>query len=102
MKRVAFRLSMPGRASWNGGWSGEGRNFVIYHDLTDKSAAKLFPEGKTRTSFSYHFGDGWSASVDAQIMVPGQRKAKSDGFAGYDWMVRSILQRGEIRASNAL
>jgi hypothetical protein len=33
-KRVEFTLSMPGRSSWNGGWSGEGRHFAIVRTLS--------------------------------------------------------------------
>jgi hypothetical protein len=95
MVRVEFRLAMPGCNSWNGRWSGEGRNYSIVRNLTDKKAAALL-DGKARESWGYNFGDGWFASVEARVVPKGERLRKSDGFAGYEWMVSSILADGEI------
>lgn len=90
MKRIEFRLSMPSRASWNGGWSGAGRNYVIVRTLTDQLADDLLAVG----SWYHRWDDGWGAQITARVMEPGQRKAKSDGFAGYDWMVANIIAYG--------
>lgn len=95
MTRIEFVLSMPGRNSWNGGWSGSGRHYAIVKTVPDKTAAALLGE-KPRESWGYDFGDGWFASVTARIVEKGERVRKSDGFSGYDWMVRSILADGEI------
>lgn len=95
MKRVEFKLTMPGRSSWDGKWSGQSRNYTIKKTLTDKIVAKLFGE-KQRESWGYNFGDGWFASVEGRIVPKGERLKKSDGFNGYDWMVRSIIADGEI------
>lgn len=93
MKRVEFKLSMPGRSSWNGKWSGEGQNYTIVRTLTDKTAAKLLDE-KGTGYWSHAFGDGWVAGVDARTLVKGERAKKSDGFCGYEWMVENIILYG--------
>ena len=95
MKRVEFRLSMPGRNSWDGRWSGGGRNYAIVRTVTDKKAAELEVD-KGPQSWGYGFGDGWFASVTARIVPKGERLKKSNGFCGYDWMVGSIVAFGEI------
>jgi len=95
MKRVEFRLSMPGSSKTT--WSGAGKDYLIFKTLADKAAlALLGPRGAK--SWSYAFGDGWVAMVSARILPAGTKPAKSLGFAGYNWMVDSILAYGEIRA----
>jgi hypothetical protein len=86
--KMEFRLSMPGVSSWNGRWSGEDRNYTIVRSL---DAADLAVIGDRR-SWSYAFGDGWVARVDARELQPRERPKKSDGFCGYDWMVSNILR----------
>jgi len=97
MKRVEFRLSMPGVNTASGTWSGAGKDYLIVKTLTDKTALNLLGERGVR-SWSYAWSDGWVAGVRARILPPGVKPAKSAGFAGYDWMVSSILAYGEIRA----
>lgn len=90
MKRVEFLLTMPGRGSWNGGWSGEGARYAIVRTLPDKQASEL--DGK---SWGYSWSDGWHASIRARVVPKGERLKKSAGFSGYDWMVRNILAHGD-------
>ena len=100
--RVEFRLSMPSRASWNGGWSGEDRNHAVVRELSDEQLAKLFapaaPEGfdlsKCRNIWTHRWSDGWVAQVSARVVPAGEELAKSDGFHGYDWMIDNILTTG--------
>lgn len=91
MKRVEFTLSMPGNNAWNGRWSGEGKHYAIVRTLADKTAVQL--DGK---HWDYSFGDGWRAAVDARVLAPREKAKASAGFAGYDWMVASILSDGDI------
>lgn len=100
--RVEFKLSMPGRASWNGGWSGEGKNFAIVRDLSDEDLAKLFdlaPGGVDLTKcvriWTHRWSDGWFAQIRARVVPSGEELAKSDGFHGYDWMIDNILANGD-------
>lgn len=99
--RVEFRLSMPGRASWNGRWSGEDKNYTIVRTLTASQAALLFraAHGYSQpASFFHRWSDGWCAEVSARILRAGERPKKSDGFHGYDWMVDNIIAHGKTTA----
>lgn len=90
--KIEFTLTMPGRGSWNGGWSGETRQHIIYREVTGKRCVELdLPK-----SWDYAFGDGWVARVSAQP-ASKVRVRRAAGFLGYDWMVDSILLHGEIR-----
>lgn len=96
MKTFRFVLGMPNVGSCNGKWTGSGKNYVIFRTLKNAECENI--EEKT---YRYDFGDGWSASVtvtktDAATKRKNQKK--SDGFAGYDWMVDSIIKHGEIIA----
>jgi hypothetical protein len=93
--RVEFKLGMPGTNSWNGRWSGEERNYAIIKTMSI-SAADVLLGDKGERYFSYSFGDGWVASVTARVVPAGKRRAKSDGFSGYEWMVDSIIACGRI------
>jgi hypothetical protein len=93
MNRVEFRLTMPGKNSWNGKWTGEDKIYVIYKTLTKKKVEEL---GLTTTakSFGYSWDDGWKADVRTRILEKGEKKKKSAGFCGYDWMVSNIIMYG--------
>lgn len=93
MTRVEFRLSMPGRSSWNGGWSGEGRNYSLVRELSDDAVARLFADAAS-ASWAHRWSDGWCAMITARIVPAGAELPKSDGFSGYDWMVDNILRTG--------
>ena len=95
MTRVEFRLAMPGKSSWDGKWSGEGRNHTLVRELDDDQAAQLNGQ-----AWSYGWSDGWRAEVHARIVCMGAALAPSHGFNGYDWMVASILQYGKIYADH--
>lgn len=96
MSLVAFTLGMPGKASWDGRWSGEGNLYVVVRRI------KAIPDGLLGCH-SYAWSDGWCASVATRI-VDGKEAAKlrkrSAGFCGYDWMVDSLLRDGRILASH--
>ena len=100
---LCFELSMPNRASWNGGWSGEGRPYARVRKFgrsqaTKGRAAKILAEG----DYCYGFGDGWGASISVREVTAseaGKIERKSAGFCGYDWMIQSIIDHGDIRAT---
>ena len=90
--RLAFMLSMPGVSSWNGKWTGEGKCYAIV-----RTTGRADLAGR---SFGHNFGDGWFASVGVEVVPAAEARKlrrKSDGFCGYDWMVDSIIDHGEIR-----
>lgn len=91
----SFTLSMPGRNSWNGRWSGEDKLFVIVKSFRKKPEKLKFTEGL----YTYNFGDGWHAGVEVKQITPAEAqklRKKSNGFRGYEWMVNSIILDGEI------
>lgn len=91
---------MPGVNSWNSRWSGEGREYVIVRSLgRSKGAGELEAQVAAASPYGYDFGDGWRASVSAKLVTPAEARKlrrESAGFAGYDWMVDSIIDHGEI------
>lgn len=96
---VAFTLSMPGVNTWNGKWTGEGKCYAIVKNVgTSKKAIEKY--SSLLGSYSYHWEDGWSACIDI-IEVDSKEAAKlrknSRGFCGYEWMVKSIIDCGEIK-----
>lgn len=90
-QRVEFRLSMPSRSSWDGKWSGEDRNYTVVRTMSAGAAMKL----GVPNSWHHNWSDGWSACISARILPRGERRGKSDGFCGYDWMVSNIILYGQ-------
>ncbi len=101
--KIAFILSMPNNNSWNGKWSGEGQCYAVIRSVSSakKSILKYLAILEKR-NFSYNFGDGWRAGIEAYEPTPSQvRKLRkeSKGFCGYEWMIATILDYGEIRCN---
>jgi len=96
MKRVKFTLTMPGRGSWDGGWSGSERNYIIMRSLPQSTIEWLQLANGGSRRWSYNFRDGWRASIEAHVLPPRIKAKKSDGFCGYDWMVDSIIAYDDI------
>ena len=91
MPRVEFRLTMPNKGSRSGKWSGDDRNYTIVKSLPDKTVKELGLSVDATKTWHYSWDDGWGANITARIMAKGERAKKSDGFCGYDWMVRNII-----------
>lgn len=97
--RTAFKLSMPHRGSWNNKWSGDSEIFIKVRDVPMKTRKSLI-EGSPHF---YSWDDGWTAQVD--VMPVGEVSklvSKSRGFAGYDWMIDSLILYGEILTSKEI
>jgi len=98
---LCFELSMPNIGSWNGKWTGEGRPYVIVKNFgRSKKATKKAQKILEKGYFHYNFGDGWAAGVsvrDVDSKEAQRLRRKSCGFSGYDWMVQSIQDHGEIK-----
>lgn len=95
---LLFELSMPKAGSWDGKWSGDGGGY-LRKCVVKKHTGDSVMKGKTKASFCYDFGDGWVAGVDVKIVTAQEANKlvrNSRGFAGYDWMIREILQHGRI------
>lgn len=98
MRYLIFVLSMPGNNSWNGKWSGEdnyhaiGRKYNNKDETPDRILQKMY--------HSHNFGDGWCAGIKIKEVNNKQFQTlikKSVGFAGYEWMVDSIINHNEIK-----
>lgn len=90
---VVFILDMPKINTWNGHWSGEDDVYAKAYQNRE------VPKEVLNKEFSYNFGDGWTARVKVKQMPATESRkimAKSKGFCGYEWMIRSIISRGYI------
>lgn len=104
MKTISFELTMPNVGSWNGKWTGADKKYFIIKKISDRyfNKEEHFKDLREKGSDSwyYNFGDGWGANVHAEIIdgyEARKRRKQSKGFAGYDWMVESIIMNGEIK-----
>ena len=91
---LVFELRMPNVGSWDGKWSGEGNYFAVVKKVGKKKEEEL--DGKR---FIYDFGDGWTVLIyvrKVSVSEGNRLRKKSKGFCGYEWMVRSIIERGCI------
>ena len=117
MRILSFELTMPNVGSWNGHWTGEDNKYYIIRKLDNKIADKVMTDAKSqplyegvfirkyvgettpRKNFYYNFGDGWGANVRVEVVDAKESRKRqkiSKGFSGYDWMVTSIIQHGDI------
>jgi hypothetical protein len=97
---LAFKLTMPVAASWNGHWSGEDQLHVRTRNISEDLAKEVLGNSDKKF-FGYHWSDGWFASIEVfQVDSTEEQKLikESVGFAGYDWMIDSILAYGKIQA----
>jgi hypothetical protein len=100
---LAFYLSMPNCASWNGRWSGEGRKYVIVKTFRGKKATEKAEGIRNKGNYYYSWPDGWGAAITVKEVNSSQAtklRRQSDGFSGYDWMVKTICQYGKPMASH--
>jgi hypothetical protein len=101
---IAFILTMPNVGSWDGKWTGEADLHAWVMNYTKKYGTSKAAKGKIepllkKKNFYYGFGDGWDANIEVKtVTASGAAKIrkKTKGFCGYDWMIDSILQCGEI------
>jgi hypothetical protein len=94
---VAFILTMPGAASWNGQWSGRGRLYARVLRISQRRADEIVG------AHGYGWNDGWRANVEVRIVDAAESRRlnkNTQGFCGYDWMINSIIEIGHIKASS--
>ena len=108
---LCFKLSMPNVSSWNGKWTGKNNQYLIIKNFgkskkATEKARKLLnvPAAKRHAIddsgyYYYNFGDGWGAGISVSIIDSTESRRlrrQSAGFYGYDWMVDSIIDYGDI------
>jgi hypothetical protein len=94
----AFILSMPSNNSWNGRWTGEEQVWARVKSFSSRDFKEKLV--KLVGDHRYAFGDGWVACVTVEVVEADEKRKllkKSAGFCGYDWMINSLIDHGEIR-----
>lgn len=97
MTILCFQLSMPNNNSWNGKWTGDSVFYARTRTFSKKANAQQILD---KGYFSYNFGDGWRTAIDVTKVTSAQAKKinkNTKGFCGYEWMIDSIIQHGDIR-----
>jgi hypothetical protein len=88
--RLAYILTMPSNAAWDGKWSGDRDLNMVVRDIPDPIATRILDR-----RFTYNFGDGWVAAVEVRRARVGEETTK---FHGYEWMIESINTHDKIKA----
>lgn len=99
---IQYTLTMPSRGSWDGRWTGEDKLYARCKSYSSKIANKILCD-KTENAWRYHWTDGWTALIEGKIIDSKEAakiRRKSLGFCGYDWMIDSIEQHGNIIAGH--
>lgn len=95
---IVFELTMPHAASWNDKWSGADQRHIRVKYECD------VPKDIIGKDFDYRWDDGWCANVSVQKMPAKEARRLervSNGFCGYDWMIRSIIKHGRIEVETS-
>jgi hypothetical protein len=92
---------MPSNNSWNGRWSGDEKLFAVVRNIgTAKKTLARYQPIIEKGYYTFHFGDGWVAAIHVYTSTNPDEvrkiRKRSQGFCGYEWMIDSIIQRGEI------
>jgi hypothetical protein len=102
--KLMYVLTMPGVASWNGKWSGEGNLYAKIERYGDSKAAReRVAKILAGSPYHYRWSDGWAAMVavsEPTAAESRQARKRSKGFCGYDWMIDSIDRDQRILATH--
>lgn len=94
---IVFILRMPNVGLWNNKLSGPNR---LYYSAYCNN---FVPKSLVGNTYYYDFGDGQTASIEVKEMPYEEARKmeeKSHGFYGRDWMIKSLIKYGEIKALN--
>jgi len=95
---LAFYLSMPNCASWDGKWSGDGKKYVIVKTFQGKKSVENAEKIRQTGYYHYSWSDGWGAGITVHQVNSSQAaklRKESQGFCGYNWMVDTICDYGQ-------
>lgn len=101
--KLVFELSMPGRGSWNGLWSGEDNLYAVVEKLSTLKRIARASKILESQPYFYRWNDGWTARINVRSVEAAEAssiKRRSKGFCGYEWMIVSIIEHGKIYASH--
>lgn len=96
---IKYTLTMPNVGSWDGRWSGEGKEYSKVRQYTKKHSKDKIEKVLSKSNYFYNFGDGWSANIEVKVVdfvEKNKTKKRSLGFRDYDWMIDSIEKYGKI------
>lgn len=99
MRYVSYTLTMPRNSAWNHKWTGESNLYARVRAIRNVSWEKSKDRPLVGKSFYHDFSDGWQACIEVKEVTEKQAKEikkNSRGFCGYDWMITSLLYKGEI------
>lgn len=91
---LCFQLTMPNNNTWEGKWSGDGKFYYEFRNVTKQKIEEL--DGK---NFYYNFGDGWGVNIRIEKIDASEKRKRqkiSAGFCSYNWMINEILNYGRI------
>lgn len=101
---LCFTLTMPRVNTWNGSWSGDGKQYSICRSFRTNEMKEKVASILQKENYFYDFGDGWTARVEVKEVADRNEanriKRKSAGFYGYDWMIESIVNHGVIKPND--
>lgn len=92
---IAFTLTMPSVNTWNGQWSGQDKLYIRVENIKKEIGLKVLKED----TYYYKWSDGWTACIKVQRVdckEAAKLRRKSQGFCGYEWMIKSIIHTGRI------
>lgn len=92
---LSFTLTMPGRNTWNGKWTGDKELYAKVRNVPPDETAVILEE----VNFQYRWSDGWCANVEVKEVSKTEAnriRRNSQGFCGYEWMIDSIIKLGYI------
>lgn len=92
---LAFTLTMPVVASWDGKWSGSNKFYCVVKRFNKKESEKY--KSLAGKSYGHRWSDGWFASVKVEEIdseTAKKLRKQSNGFLSYDWMISNILDHG--------
>lgn len=105
---LQFELFMSKIGSWDGKWSGAGKQYIIIQAVDSNIFNRIITDTSISGNklifnprkYSYDFKDGWEVTIVVSATTSKSLKLnklyRKNGFAGYEWMVFSIIKHNEI------
>ena len=98
MKHLSFKLSIPS----SGKWTGLDKKYYIIKTISDKAFKiynKAVLKGKITQNWYHPHNDDWGAHVQLDVINAREafkRRRLEFGFAGFEWLISSIMKDGTV------